>query len=284
MHDPDATPQHKKEKEERSHADTDQPDAPAVGAGPASSAPAPPRSWRSRPSLPPAGAATTVEPAIGAHRERRCAERLEHGGAERRAPARPRSSWTSTTQFSKTVTEAVSALAVGDCVTVTGTPSKKSKTTIAARSITVTHAVVERVVHRAFGAAAPAARRVDGPGAGGFQFRGGGGRRRVRRAAEGGTRPSFPGGGSGRQQLPQGAGQPRHRERQGHRRQRIDGDGVGDDLSPGSFADGQRSKNSQDQEAHDAQDGEPSRSRPRARRRSARPRRPRRPTWRSVTA
>ena len=48
--------------------------------------------------------------------------------------------WTSTTTFSKTVTEAVSALAAGDCVSVTGTPSKKSKTTIAARSITVTTA------------------------------------------------------------------------------------------------------------------------------------------------
>ena len=48
-------------------------------------------------------------------------------------------SWTSTTQFSKTVTKAVGALG-GECVTVTGTPSKKSKTTIAARSITVTSA------------------------------------------------------------------------------------------------------------------------------------------------
>jgi hypothetical protein len=45
--------------------------------------------------------------------------------------------WTGTTTFSQTVTEAVSSLAVGDCLTVTGTPAKKSKTTITARSITV---------------------------------------------------------------------------------------------------------------------------------------------------
>ena len=40
--------------------------------------------------------------------------------------------WSTTTTFSKTATEAVSAIATGDCVTVSGTPSKKSKTTIAA--------------------------------------------------------------------------------------------------------------------------------------------------------
>ena len=48
--------------------------------------------------------------------------------------------WSTTTTFSKTVTEAVSALVAGDCVTVNGTPSKKSKTTIAARTITVSTA------------------------------------------------------------------------------------------------------------------------------------------------
>ena len=36
-------------------------------------------------------------------------------------------SWTSTTQFSKTVTEAVSSLAAGDCVTVTGTPRRSPR-------------------------------------------------------------------------------------------------------------------------------------------------------------
>ncbi len=46
-------------------------------------------------------------------------------------------SWTGSTTFTKSVTEAVSALTSGDCVTVSGTPSKKSKTTIAARTITV---------------------------------------------------------------------------------------------------------------------------------------------------
>ena len=48
--------------------------------------------------------------------------------------------WTPITQFSKTVSEAVSSITVGSCVTATGTPSKKSKTTIAAESITVTQA------------------------------------------------------------------------------------------------------------------------------------------------
>jgi hypothetical protein len=45
--------------------------------------------------------------------------------------------WSSTTQFSKTVTETVSAITVGDCVTATGTASKKSKTIVAARNISV---------------------------------------------------------------------------------------------------------------------------------------------------
>ena len=81
--------------------------------------------------------------------------------------------WTSTTAFSKTVTEAVSSLAAGDCVSVTGTPSKKSKTTIAARSITVTTASSSgscTSFSRTGGTSAGAA----GQG-GGFRFRGGSG-------------------------------------------------------------------------------------------------------------
>jgi hypothetical protein len=45
--------------------------------------------------------------------------------------------WSTTTTFSKVVTETVSAITVGECVNVTGTPSKKSKTTIAASNITI---------------------------------------------------------------------------------------------------------------------------------------------------
>jgi hypothetical protein len=85
-------------------------------------------------------------------------------------------SWTSTTQFSKTVTKAVGALG-GECVTVTGTPSKKSKTTIAARSITVTSATSSGSCAR-FGTrnGSGATGSAAGGPQGGFQFRGGGGR------------------------------------------------------------------------------------------------------------
>jgi hypothetical protein len=48
--------------------------------------------------------------------------------------------WTGTTTFSKTVSETTSAISNGDCLMVTGTSSRKSKTTIAARSITITSA------------------------------------------------------------------------------------------------------------------------------------------------
>ena len=37
-------------------------------------------------------------------------------------------SWTTSTQFSKTVSQTIGSLAAGECVTVTGTPSKSSKT------------------------------------------------------------------------------------------------------------------------------------------------------------
>ena len=45
--------------------------------------------------------------------------------------------WTSSTNFSQTLTEAETAVAVGQCVTVTGTPAKSSKTSITARSISI---------------------------------------------------------------------------------------------------------------------------------------------------
>jgi hypothetical protein len=105
-------------------------------------------------------------------------------------------SWTSTTQFSKTVTEAVSALA-GECVTVTGTQSKKSKTSIAARSITVTSATSSGSC-AGFGTRnrSGANGTAGGGPQGGFPFRGGNGRPGFGGSnAEGGG--SFPRGGTG---------------------------------------------------------------------------------------
>ena len=97
-------------------------------------------------------------------------------------------SWTTSTQFSKTVTEAVSTLAAGDCVTVTGTPSKSSKTTIAARSITVSSPSSTGTC-----TAGPGNRGTSAGGAfgGGFFRRSGG-------SGSGGTRPSFPAGAARR--------------------------------------------------------------------------------------
>ena len=46
--------------------------------------------------------------------------------------------WTTTTQFSKTVSETVGQVAAGDCVMATGTVSKSSMTTLAARTISIT--------------------------------------------------------------------------------------------------------------------------------------------------
>ena len=102
-------------------------------------------------------------------------------------------SWTSTTAFSKSVTESVSALATGDCVTVTGTPSKSSKTTITARSISVVNASSSGSCGGQFrpGAGGGAAGGANGPRGGGFRFGGRGG------GTAGGTRPTF-NSGSGR--------------------------------------------------------------------------------------
>jgi uncharacterized protein DUF5666 len=100
-------------------------------------------------------------------------------------------SWTLTTSFSKSVTEAVSSLASGDCVTVTGTPSKSSKTTIAARNISVVSAPSTGSCTGQFRPGSGGAAAGVGPGAGGFRFgRAGGG-------TSGGTRPTF-NSGSGR--------------------------------------------------------------------------------------
>lgn len=102
--------------------------------------------------------------------------------------------WTAATQFSKTVSETVSSLTLGDCITVTGTTSKKSKTTIAARSINVgaptssgqcTGPGVRSTINGA-----------GGPAFGGGAFRTGNGG--FSRSGEGsGTRPKFPAGSAG---------------------------------------------------------------------------------------
>jgi hypothetical protein len=97
--------------------------------------------------------------------------------------------WTGSTTFSETTTQTLSAVVVGDCLTVTGTPSKKSKTTIAARSITISAASSSGTCQTAAGGAAGGG----GPGFGGGGFprggAGGGGG-----AAGGG---GLPGGGGG---------------------------------------------------------------------------------------
>src|SRR5580704_17957674 len=103
-------------------------------------------------------------------------------------------SWTPTTQFSKTVSEAVSVLTAGDCVTVTGTPSKSSKTTIAARSISVapasTSGSCSGPARSSVGTPPGGAGPVGGPG--GFSFRTGD------NGNSPGQRPPFPGGSGAR--------------------------------------------------------------------------------------
>jgi hypothetical protein len=83
-----------------------------------------------------AGAATRTNPPIGASGS---VAALNGTSMEVQNPSSGQTTvnWTSTTLFSKTVSESVSAITVSDCVTATGTVSKKSKTTVAARDITV---------------------------------------------------------------------------------------------------------------------------------------------------
>ena len=84
-----------------------------------------------------AGAATTPTSAPGVANGSVAALQASSMEVQNPSTGQTTVNWTTTTQFSKTVSESVSSLAAGDCVTVTGTPSKSSKTTIAARSITV---------------------------------------------------------------------------------------------------------------------------------------------------
>ncbi len=141
--------------------------------------------------------------------------------------------WTPTTAFSETATETVSAIAVGDCLTVTGTPSKKSKTTIAARSITINKASSTGTCTSGFGGAAGSAAGGFGGagrfGAGGRPGAGAGG------SGSGETPPSgsFPSrsGGSARGGFPGAANfSPRHG--QGDGGQWLDAHDLGDALEP----------------------------------------------------
>jgi hypothetical protein len=105
-------------------------------------------------------------------------------------------SWTATTTFSKSVTESVSAVSVGDCVTATGSASKKSKTTIAARSITLTTASSNGTCGASAGGPFRVGAGSGGPPAGGFRFRTGSGGA-SNKFPEGGSGPrTFPGGGA----------------------------------------------------------------------------------------
>jgi hypothetical protein len=89
--------------------------------------------------------------------------------------------WTGTTTFSQTVSQTASAVAVGDCLTVTGTPSKTSKTTIAAKTITISAASSTGTCTSGFGGGAAGGGQFGGgagaggarPGGGGFRFGGG---------------------------------------------------------------------------------------------------------------
>ncbi len=83
-----------------------------------------------------AGAATTPANAPGCASGSVAALRLEHGGAERQHGPDHRQLDQPRRSSPRRCPSRSSSLATGDCVTVTGTPSKTSKTTIAARSIT----------------------------------------------------------------------------------------------------------------------------------------------------
>jgi Domain of unknown function (DUF5666) len=106
-------------------------------------------------------------------------------------------SWTGTTQFSKSVTESVSSLSPGSCVTVTGSASKKSKTTIAARSISVSSPTSTGSCN-SFGTSTSFGTRTGGfpagGGGGGFASRGPAG---FPGGEASGTHTSFPSGGAG---------------------------------------------------------------------------------------
>jgi hypothetical protein len=141
-----------------------------------------------------AGAATSSEASIGAIGS---VAALSGTSMEVQNPSSGQTtvSWSPTTTFSRDVTESVSAVAVGDCVTATGSASKKSKTTIAARSITLTTPDSSGACNGPGGGRFRVGSGSGGPPAGGFRFRTGAGGG-PGNFPEGGPR-AFPGGGAG---------------------------------------------------------------------------------------
>ncbi len=135
-----------------------------------------------------AGAATTTTSASGVANGSVAALQASSMEVQNPSTGQTTVNWTTSTQFSKTVSESVSVLTAGDCVTVTGTPSKSSKTTIAARSITVrSPSSTGSCTSRTTSGGTSNGGAFAGPG--GFNFR---------RSGTGGTRPSFPAGSARR--------------------------------------------------------------------------------------
>jgi Domain of unknown function (DUF5666) len=104
--------------------------------------------------------------------------------------------WTGTTRFSKTVTESVSSIAVGDCVTAIGSASKSSKTMLAARNLTVStpSSTGTCTGGRVTAGAGNGSTGGRFPGGGGGFPGGGNGSRPFFQGGESGRRPSLPGG------------------------------------------------------------------------------------------
>ena len=191
--------------------------------------------------------------------------------------------WTPTTTFSETATETVSAVAVGDCLTVTGTPAKKSKTTIAARSITISKASTSGTCTSGFGGRSRRIRRRRRVRRSGWKVRCGHGRARRRWLGSGETPPSgsFPGrsGGSARGGFPGAA----NFAIATGKVTAIKGSTVtvSGTLLSQLF---NRSSQLEVDEARPSPRRRTSRSRRRSRRHCRRPKPPRRPRWPSATA
>ena len=129
-----------------------------------------------------AGAATTTTSAPGFANGSVAALQASSMEVQNPSTGQTTVDWTTSTQFSKTVSESVSSLAAGDCVTVTGAPSKTSKTTIAARSITVlSPSSTGSCTSRTTSGGTSTGGAFAGPG--GFNFR---------RSGTSGTRPASP--------------------------------------------------------------------------------------------
>ena len=131
-----------------------------------------------------------------------------------------------------------------------GTPSKKSKTTIAARTITVNTASSSGSCTT--WVAAPARRRRGGAGASRWR------RRLPRRRWSAGRQCRRRDASELRRrrllQLPQGPREPGHRLGQGDRRQRLDPHGVGHQHQPGAFTRGTTKSSSKTKKPDHAQD------------------------------